>query len=254
MSERRRPGASREAFVRATGKLLRRQGYGATGINEIVAASGAPKGSLYFHFPGGKEGLAVAAMTSEGQRLRDAIAALLRSHSDVVEAVARVIDALAAGLEQSNFKDGCPLATVALEQATQSEAVRDAAVSGFNSWLEQIEQRLLDAGVPTNPCRAQGAPLAVRDRGRAHPRPRAPQRLTPRRRPRGAAVDPNLITRSRSSLSPELLRDPGVTDDRIRLGTRVAHATASATCGRPGRGPSFPRGLARLPQCRLGPL
>lgn len=148
MSERRRPGASREAFVRATGKLLRRQGYGATGINEIVAASGAPKGSLYFHFPGGKEGLAVAAMTSEGQRLRDAIAALLRSHSDVVEAVARVIDALAAGLEQSNFKDGCPLATVALEQATQSEAIRDAAVSGFNSWLEQIEQRLLDAGFP----------------------------------------------------------------------------------------------------------
>ena len=146
MSERRRVGASREAFVRATGQLLRRQGYGATGLNEIVTASGAPKGSLYFHFPGGKEGLAVAAMTREAQMLGDAIAALLRSREDVVDAVARVIDALEVGLERSDFQDGCPLATVALEQSTRSEAVRDAAAGGFNSWLEQIEQRLLHAG------------------------------------------------------------------------------------------------------------
>jgi TetR/AcrR family transcriptional repressor of lmrAB and yxaGH operons len=147
MSERRRAGASREAFVRATGKLLRRQGYGATGLNEIVTASGAPKGSLYFHFPGGKESLAVAAMTREAQLLGDAIAALLRSREDVVDAVASVIDALEVGLERSDFQDGCPLATVALEQSTQSEAVRDAAAGGFNSWLEQIEQRLLDTGL-----------------------------------------------------------------------------------------------------------
>jgi TetR/AcrR family transcriptional regulator, lmrAB and yxaGH operons repressor len=147
MSDRRQVGTSREAFVRATGKLLRRQGYGATGLNEIVAASGAPKGSLYFHFPGGKESLAVAAMTREAQLLSNAIAALLRSRDDIVDAVASVIDALAVGLERSNFEDGCPLATVALEQSTQSQAVRDAAASGFDLWLEQIEQRLLEAGL-----------------------------------------------------------------------------------------------------------
>lgn len=147
MSERRRAGASREAFVRATGELLRSQGYGATGLNAIVAASGAPKGSLYFHFPGGKESLAVAALAREAELLRDALAALLRSSGDLTEAIANVIDALAAGLERSNFEHGCPLATVALERATQSEAVRYAAVSGFDSWLEQIEQRLLAAGM-----------------------------------------------------------------------------------------------------------
>jgi len=147
MSERRRAGASREAFVRATGELLRSQGYGATGLNAIVAASGAPKGSLYFHFPGGKESLAVAALAREAELLRDALAALLRSSGDLTEAIANVIDALAAGLERSNFEHGCPLATVALERATQSEAVRYAAVTGFDSWLEQIEQRLLGAGM-----------------------------------------------------------------------------------------------------------
>lgn len=133
--------------MRATGKLLRCQGYGATGLNAIVAASGAPKGSLYFHFPGGKESLAVAAMTREAELLGDAIAALLRSSRDAAEAIANVIDALAAGLERSNFEHGCPLATVVLERATQSEGVRYAAAGGFNSWLEQIEQRLLAAGM-----------------------------------------------------------------------------------------------------------
>jgi TetR/AcrR family transcriptional regulator, lmrAB and yxaGH operons repressor len=148
MSERRRgAGASREAFMRATGKLLRRQGYGATGLNEIVAASGAPKGSLYFHFPDGKESLAVAAMTRQAELLRDAIAALLRSSDDVAEAIANVLDALAVGLERSDYQDGCPLATVALELSAQSDPVRDAAADGFNSWLEQIEQRLLAAGM-----------------------------------------------------------------------------------------------------------
>ena len=133
--------------MRATGKLLRRQGYGATGLNEIVAASRAPKGSLYFHFPGGKESLAVAAMTRQAELLRDAIAALLRSSDDVAEAIANVVDALAVGLERSNYQDGCPLATVALELSAQSDTVRDAAADGFNSWLEQIEQRLLAAGM-----------------------------------------------------------------------------------------------------------
>ena len=129
------------------GKLLRRQGYGATGLNEIVAASGAPKGSLSFIFRTGKESLAVAAMTRQAELLRDAIAALLRSSDDAAEAIANVVDALAVGLERSNYQDGCPLATVALELSAQSDTVRDAAADGFNSWLEQIEQRLLAAGM-----------------------------------------------------------------------------------------------------------
>src|ERR1700716_2114518 len=89
--------SSRDAFIRATGKLLRRQGYDATGVNEIVARSGAPKGSLYFHFPGGKEELALEAMRREGAQLRGSIAAVMRSSEDPGEALGRLIDALAGG-------------------------------------------------------------------------------------------------------------------------------------------------------------
>ena len=131
----------------ATGRLLRRQGYAATGLNEIVAVSGAPKGSLYFHFPGGKEQLAVAAMELAGEQLRGAIEAIVDSAEDLGGALAALVDALAAGLEASDFQDGCPIATITLEAASGSRAVRNAAAGAFGSWLQSLERRLVADGL-----------------------------------------------------------------------------------------------------------
>ena len=52
-------------------QLLERQGYYGTGLNQIVQQSGAPKGSLYHYFPGGKEELAAAAITDQGKRIAE---------------------------------------------------------------------------------------------------------------------------------------------------------------------------------------
>lgn len=145
--------SSREAFIATTAKLLRRRGYAATGLNEIVARSGAPKGSLYFHFPGGKEELAVAAIEQGGARLRVAIAELLGSSEVLGEALGRVVDALAFGLEASGFRDGCPIATVALEQAGDSAVLRDTAAGAFSSWLELLEARLATDGLDERAAR-----------------------------------------------------------------------------------------------------
>jgi TetR/AcrR family transcriptional repressor of lmrAB and yxaGH operons len=151
MTKGARPDAleapTRDAFIAATGRLLRRQGYEATGVNQIVAESGAPKGSLYFHFPGGKEELALAAMLREGGKLRAAIASVMDSSDDPGEALGRLVDALAHGLESSGFRDGCPIATVTLEAATRSPAVQEAAAAVFDSWIEALEERLLAAGL-----------------------------------------------------------------------------------------------------------
>jgi TetR/AcrR family transcriptional regulator, lmrAB and yxaGH operons repressor len=139
--------SSRDAFIDTTGRLLRRQGYAASGLNEIVALSGAPKGSLYFHFPGGKEELAIAAMERAGEQLRAAIASILFSSDDLGEALARLLDALAAGLEGSAYHDGCPIATVTLEAATDSDALRLSAETALRSWMAVIEERLLATGL-----------------------------------------------------------------------------------------------------------
>lgn len=152
--------SSREAFVDTTGRLLRRQGYAGTGLNEIVARSGAPRGSLYFHFPGGKEQLAVAAMDRAGEQLAAAIAAILGSSDDLGEALGGLVDALAGGLEASGYRDGCPIATVTLEAAGDSEAMREAAAAAFASWLAPLRERLVRAGL-TPPAASRRALLIL---------------------------------------------------------------------------------------------
>jgi len=148
IGQRRASGIrSREAFIATTGRLLRRQGYSGTGLSEIVAASGAPKGSLYFHFPGGKEELAAVAMARAGDELRGAIVAILSSHDALGDALCALLDALAAGLEASDYADGCPIATVALEAATRSESVRVVAADAFDSWVSALRERMLAGGM-----------------------------------------------------------------------------------------------------------
>ncbi len=146
MEKTREPGRrSRDAFIATTSKLLRRQGYAATGLNEIVARSGAPKGSLYFHFPGGKQELAIAAMERGGEQLRGAIAATMAQPGGPARSLAKLIDALAAGLEASSYKDGCPIATITLEAAGE-EPIRLTAERVFSSWLGALSDALTAAG------------------------------------------------------------------------------------------------------------
>jgi TetR/AcrR family transcriptional regulator, lmrAB and yxaGH operons repressor len=145
--------SSREAFVSSTAKLLRRQGFAATGLNEIVARSGAPRGSLYFHFPGGKQELALAAMEHSGEQLRGGIAAVMASPGGTARTLGGLIDALAAGLEASGYRDGCPIATVTLEAAAGSEPIRLTAERVFSSWLAELEAALAAEGMEPEAAR-----------------------------------------------------------------------------------------------------
>ncbi|MEV0293428.1 TetR/AcrR family transcriptional regulator [Nocardia sp. NPDC050710] len=107
-----------------------------------MSAGGAPKGSLYFHFPGGKEQLAAEALTQSSAHLRDTLRALLaEGDTDTV------FDTLAATLTYSDFQRGCPLATVALDAAGGSEQIRQACVDGFESWRAALEEFLRDKGI-----------------------------------------------------------------------------------------------------------
>src|SRR5690242_13146889 len=110
---------SRDRMIRTTAKLLRRQGYAATGWREVVATSKTPWGSQAHHFPGGKEQLAAEAIGRSGaayeRLLRGALAD--GKPSDAVKAWCEVA---AVELERSGWADGCPIATVALETAHTS--------------------------------------------------------------------------------------------------------------------------------------
>ncbi|GAA0539491.1 TetR/AcrR family transcriptional regulator [Saccharopolyspora spinosporotrichia] len=128
-------------------ELFQRQGYHATGLNQVLAESAAPRGSLYFHFPGGKQQLAAESVAVAGRRMGELIEAALDRADGPREAVSLVVDALAAILEGSDFQLGCPVATVALEASAASEDVRDACHGAYAAWLEALRVRFLRWGI-----------------------------------------------------------------------------------------------------------
>lgn len=138
--------SSRERMIDATAELLQKQGYAGTGLAQILEVSGAPRGSLYFHFPGGKEQLACEALAASGETWKLRIESLVAGLSDPAEAAAAVCNLLADELEASQWKLGCPIATVALEAAAESEAIRDRCAQHFAGWEEMVRARLVAAG------------------------------------------------------------------------------------------------------------
>jgi TetR/AcrR family transcriptional repressor of lmrAB and yxaGH operons len=131
---------------RTAAELFRRQGYHATGVSQIVQESGAPSGSLYFHFPGGKTELAIEAVTAAGRDIGRGIDYLLESSDDVAEAVGRVLDYLVGDLRDSDYEHGCPVGTVALDTASTSEPIRLACRAIFDDWATKVSARLQAAG------------------------------------------------------------------------------------------------------------
>ncbi|MFE7723089.1 TetR/AcrR family transcriptional regulator [Nocardia rhizosphaerihabitans] len=133
---------SRQRFLDAAADLFHTQGYHATGVNQLVSAGGAPKGSFYFHFPGGKEQLAAEAVVQSADALRALLEAALESGD-----IDGVFTALGTMLTDSNFQRGCPIATIALD-AGDSEPIREACATGFDTWRTAIDDFLRAKGIP----------------------------------------------------------------------------------------------------------
>ncbi|MCU1666827.1 MAG: TetR/AcrR family transcriptional regulator, lmrAB and yxaGH operons repressor [Pseudonocardiales bacterium] len=140
---------ARDRMLRTAATLFRAQGYHATGLNQVLAESGAPKGSLYFHFPGGKEQLAAESIELAGAELCSAIRAALASTADPAGALEHVLALLGDHLVASGFRDGCPVATVALDAAAGSEPIRTACVGAYDSWQSLMADHLRAAGIPS---------------------------------------------------------------------------------------------------------
>ena len=167
---------TRGRAIATAADLFRRQGYAGTGVAQVIEESGTPKGSFYFNFPGGKEELGTEALRLGGAQLRAAIEALAEHVEDPAAFVRALADGLAAGLEASDFENGCPIATVALETATASEPLRREAEVQFASWEQAMARRLGDrAGLVLSTL--EGALILARTRKTAEPVRDAGRRL-----------------------------------------------------------------------------
>jgi TetR/AcrR family transcriptional repressor of lmrAB and yxaGH operons len=132
---------TRADLVQTMARLLRDQGYTATGRAQVLAESGVSNGSLYHHFPGGMEELAAAALEASGALVADALREALDSAPSTGEGLVRFLD-IAGGATTGEQCAGCPIAPTALESPIISPRLRTVAARCFEDWEALIATRL----------------------------------------------------------------------------------------------------------------
>ena len=141
---------SKEKTLSAAVKLFSQRGYHGTGLQDILEAGGAPRGSLYFHFPKGKEQIGEAAVQLGTEGVRDFITDAAQTSGNVQAFLVKLARGMAANLERSGYREGCPVATTALETAAQSDVLGRAARAAFKTWEQEIKRALISFGMKAN--------------------------------------------------------------------------------------------------------
>jgi TetR/AcrR family transcriptional regulator, lmrAB and yxaGH operons repressor len=144
----------RQRMIEQAVVLLAKKGPGAS-FNEVLQASGAPRGSLYHHFPGGKAELVLAAMDAAGRRAEAVLGPLRGQPAD--KAAEAFIALWRAVLTRSRFQAGCAVLAVAV--TSDSPELRDRAGQVFRTWRALLASILSEGGVP--PERADGLAAAL---------------------------------------------------------------------------------------------
>ena len=150
-----RAARHKQGLVRTAMRLFRRQGYASTGLQQIVAESGAPKGSLYHYFPSGKEALGEAAIELAGGLVREMLADLAARHADPKAFLRAYCATMAGWMQESGFHSGCPVATTLLETAPRSPAITAAGRRAIDAWIAVIAGVLADAGMERREARTR---------------------------------------------------------------------------------------------------
>jgi len=150
---------TRERIVNASAELFRRQGYVATGVKQIVDQAQAPFGSIYHFFPGGKEQLGAEVIRTSGATFGLLLPTIFGQSEDLLSATHDFFALAAQHLQQSDYADACPIATVALEISSSSETLREACAEVFEDWIKAGAEHFQAEGIERQ--RAQELTIAM---------------------------------------------------------------------------------------------
>ena len=178
---------ARRRMLETAVELFRRHGYNGTGFRQVVAESGAPRGSMYHHFPGGKVQLGTEAVALAGEMTE----ALMKHQldradvDDVVEGFEKVWSMWIRYVEDSGMA-GCPVLAVAVESHPEAPELTATAAAAFESWVRAYAAPLARAGIDEEEAynlgllclsAVEGATGLARARGDREPLERVTQQM-----------------------------------------------------------------------------
>jgi TetR/AcrR family transcriptional repressor of lmrAB and yxaGH operons len=137
---------TRNRILKAAKHLFQRRGYYAIGTAEILSESSAPKGSMYHHFPGGKEQIAIEAVNTIRDELLTMMHALEAKQLSVADTTRALAKGMAQWLKESEWREGTMLASTSIGSVPDLPELHTAIREAFNSWRQYVVRRLVHEG------------------------------------------------------------------------------------------------------------
>ncbi len=137
---------TRERMIETASGLVHRRGFHGTSLNEILTESGAPRGSLYYHFPGGKEELVLQATRQGVAMVTQLLKEVLAGSPDPADGVRSFVEAAAHMLRDSGYVFGCPVAPIVLD-SPESSALAEVCQDAFEQWRQALAEGLGSGGI-----------------------------------------------------------------------------------------------------------
>lgn len=138
---------SKMKILSTASTLFQKQGYHATGLNQIIKESGCPKGSLYYYFPEGKEQLATEAINRTKDFAAQELRNLFSQHDDVIKAL-ECFFGQCLSFNPKIAHDGIPLALISLETWHMSEQLRLACKNAYEELIMIVREKFIQSNWP----------------------------------------------------------------------------------------------------------
>lgn len=147
-----RQSDARNRMIQSAALLFRERGVEGTAFADVLEHSGAPRGSVYHHFPGGKQQIAEEATRWAGDFMAAGLAAALEQ-DDPLAALDTFVQLWAGILAESDYEAGCPIVAAALE-GSRTPGARAEAATAFSNWEQLLAQALAESGVHRDRARS----------------------------------------------------------------------------------------------------
>src|ERR1700722_18309726 len=139
---------AKQKMVQAARQLIRERSYGATAFSDVLTASGAPRGSVYFHFPGGKAQLGMEAAEAHAHEQVEIIDRAAEGADSAAQLIERYLDLGREGMVTGDYGRGCAIAPLVTEGAAQESAeLSETSRRGFSEMTDRLAFHFVAFGV-----------------------------------------------------------------------------------------------------------
>jgi TetR/AcrR family transcriptional repressor of lmrAB and yxaGH operons len=135
-------GATRIRMLLSAAEVMRERGAAGVTIDEVLTRSGAPRGSVYYHFPEGRNQILTEALRFAG----DAITATIDGAEGGIPLVRNFVEFWERSLAESDFNAGCPVVAAAIGSADDDPALSLVAGEIFDRWRAALSRAFVADG------------------------------------------------------------------------------------------------------------